>query len=252
MSEVLHITMKLELLSIKYRFSILSISLYAFFLVLLVSLGFWQLDRAKEKRVFIKKQQQAAKKDVIKLESLINHNTVEYRYRKIELTGVYDSQHQFLLDNQIVNGQAGYFILTPFYVEGLNQAVLVNRGWLVLNKNRKILPDLSITTKRQKLVGRVNQFPSVGIILAGAEIPTEGWPSVVQIIDSQVLSKKLAYPLMSMQIELDSDMNEGYYRKWKQLKVMPAEKHIAYAVQWFGLAITLTFLFIWFSRTVDE
>jgi surfeit locus 1 family protein len=43
-------------------------------------------------------------------------------------------------------------------------------------------------------------------------------------------------------------MEEGYSRDWKKKSVMLPEKHIAYAVQWFGLAITLTVLFIGFNK----
>ncbi|KAF3982939.1 MAG: SURF1 family protein [Methylococcales symbiont of Hymedesmia sp. n. MRB-2018] len=242
----------LEFVRTRYRFSILPVILYVFFLIVLFSLGFWQLGRAEEKRLFLDKQQLAGSEEAISLEVLVNSHALEYRHRKIELTGVYDSQHQFLIDNQIVDGKVGYFILTPFKVKGISQSVLINRGWLPLNKDRQVLPDVSIAVLKNTLMGKVNQFPSVGLKLAGAEIPTEGWPSVIQIVDSQVLSKKLTYPLFSLQIELDPKMNEGYLRKWKEIKIMQPEKHIAYALQWFGLAITLTFLFIRFSRTINE
>ncbi|MCK5478893.1 MAG: SURF1 family protein, partial [Methylococcales bacterium] len=174
----------------------------------------------------------------------------DLRYRKIELTGEYDEQHQFLIDNQIVNGQAGYFVMTPLKIDGVNKTVLVNRGWVALNKDRQILPKLSVTTLNTTLKGRINNFPVVGIRLAGAEIPTEGWPSVVQVVDINILSKKLSVSLLPFQIELNADMNNGYKREWKKSTIMPPEKHIAYAVQWFGLAITLTVLFIWFSIKV--
>ncbi len=236
----------------KYKFSILSTILYAFFLILLVSLGFWQLGRADEKRIFLKKQQVANEKDVIELKSILDKSITEYRYRKIALTGVYDSQHQFLIDNQIVKGKPGYFVLTPFLIDETNETVLINRGWVPLNKDRRILPELAIALLQINLTGRINQFPAVGILLKGAEIPTAGWPSVVQVVNTQILSEKLGYSLLPFQIELDSTMADGYSREWKEIKIMPVEKHIAYAVQWFGLAITLTFLFIWFSRTVDE
>ncbi len=235
-----------------YKFSILSVILYAFFLILLVSLGFWQLGRANEKRSFLKKQQQAQTKDAVELESVLDNGLETYRYRQIALTGVYDSQHQFLLDNQILKGKVGYFVLTPFIIDKTNISVLINRGWLPLNKDRRVLPDIAISTLPQHLTGKLNQFPSVGILLKGAEIPTIDWPSVVQVVNTQVLSKKLAYSLLPFQIELDPAMSGGYSREWKEIKIMPPEQHIAYAVQWFGLAFTLTLLFLWISRTVDE
>ena len=235
-----------------YKFSILSVTLYAFFLILLVSLGFWQLGRADEKRSFLKKKQQAQTKEVVELESVLDNGLETYRYRQIALTGVYDSQHQFLLDNQMLKGKVGYFVLTPFIIDKTNNSVLVNRGWLPLNKDRRILPDIAISTLPQHLTGKLNQFPSVGILLKDAEIPTTDWPSVVQVVNTQVLSKKLAYSLLPFQIELDPTMAGGYSREWKEIKIMPPEQHIAYAVQWFGLAFTLTLLFLWISRTVDE
>jgi surfeit locus 1 family protein len=241
--------MKIVDSTIVFKFNLTTFLLYLALLLLLVSLGFWQLGRADEKRVFLEKQQLSEAKKVIKSVSAINIEPEELRYRKVELSGQYDHEHQFLIDNQILNGQVGYFVMTPFKL-GNNpyKAVLVNRGWVALNKDRRILPELSIATLSTTLTGRINTYPVVGIQLAGAEIPTETWPSVVQVIDNGILSKKLGYLLFPFQIELDADMSDGYSREWKKNTIMPPEKHIAYAVQWFGLAITLTILFIWFSR----
>lgn len=238
--------MKLTIAKMELKFSTFSIVLYLVLVTLLLSLGFWQLDRAEQKKVFVRQQQLSADKSLLKLTE--DADLEATRYRKTEITGRYDSTHQYLIDNQIVNGRVGYFVMTPFKVDGLNQSVLVNRGWVALNKDRRVLPDISIETLKLTITGRINHFPVVGIRLAGAEIPTEGWPSVVQVVDSQVLSEKLGYLLFPFQIELDKSMRDGYSRDWRKKSVMPPEKHVAYAVQWFGLALTLTVLFIGFSR----
>lgn len=233
-----------------FKLSFISFLFYLMVMTLLISLGFWQLGRAEEKKVFLEKQKMSEEKEIIDLKFALATNQEDLRYRKIELTGEYDKEHQFLIDNQIVNGQAGYFVMTPLKIHGLNKTVLVNRGWIALNKDRRILPKLSVTTLKTTLRGRINNFPVVGIRLAGAEIPTEGWPSVVQVVDINILSKKLSVSLLPFQIELNADMNNGYVREWKKSTIIPPEKHIAYAIQWFGLAITLTVLFIWFSKKV--
>jgi len=240
--------MKIEIAGISFKFRWVSVLLYLVLLTLLVSLGFWQLGRADEKKIFLAKQKLSAGKEIIKLSTVIEIDTENLRYRKTEITGYYDQTQQYLIDNQIVNGQAGYFVMTAFMIDGMDKAVLVNRGWVLLNKDRRVLPDLSISTLKTTVTGRINHFPVVGIRLAGAETPTNGWPSVVQVVDSNVLSEKSGYTLLPFQIELDVDMANGYLRDWKKSAVMPPEKHIAYAVQWFGLAITLTILFIGFSR----
>ncbi len=230
-----------------FNFSLIPLLLYLALVTLLVSLGFWQLGRADEKKIFLAKQKLSADKEVISLKYIIGDDPESLRYRRIEITGRYDEEHQFLIDNQIVNGQAGYFVMTPLLVDGMKTAVLVNRGWIALNKDRRVLPDVSVSSLKATILGRVNNFPVVGIKLAGAEIPTDGWPSVVQVVDSNVLADRLGYSLLPFQVEMDAVMNEGYQRDWRKSAVIPPEKHIAYAVQWFGLAITLTILFIWFG-----
>ena len=221
---------------------------YLCLLPLLIALGIWQLGRSEEKRIFLKQQEQGlASSEIIQLSTAIEDNVDALRYKKVQATGHYDQAHQFLIDNQISAGKAGYFVLTPFVLQGETKAVLVNRGWVPLNQDRSVLPDVQIKNEQTVVRGRINRFPSVGIKLAGAEIPTEGWPSVLQVVDSQVLAKKLAYSLFPFQIELDKDLPEGFKREWQTTTIMLPEQHTAYAIQWFALAFTLTLLFIWYS-----
>jgi surfeit locus 1 family protein len=226
---------------------------YVCLLPLLITLGVWQLGRAEEKRVFLEQQKQGLASEVIELSGAIEIDSEMSRYKKVQVSGHYDQTHQFLLDNQISAGKAGYFVLTPFVVQGEAKAVLVNRGWVPANNDRSILPDIQIKSEQTVITGRINRFPGVGIKLAGAEIPSDGWPSIVQVVNPQILAKKLAYPLFPFQIELDKDLPEGYKREWHISTIMQPEQHIAYAIQWFALALTLTILFFWYScRKNDE
>jgi surfeit locus 1 family protein len=229
------------------KFKLIPTLVYLCVLPALIALGMWQLDRSDQKRAFLKAQEQAAATETLHLTTAIENNTEALRYRNVEVAGRYDVAHQFLVDNQIGDGKAGYFVLTPFILTGENKAVLVNRGWIPLNQNRSILPDLQINKAEAVISGRINNFPSVGIKLAGAEIPAEGWPSIVQVVDSNVLAKKLGYPLFQFQIELGKELSDGFKREWHTATIMQPEQHTAYAIQWFALALTLTILFIWYS-----
>ncbi|MCK4842365.1 MAG: SURF1 family protein [Methylococcales bacterium] len=244
--------MTLTIGKIELKFSVFSIILYLVLVAILISLGFWQLGRAEQKAGFLERERESEKKGLFTLKPDLKVDLSVARYRKIKLTGHYDAKHQYLIDNQIINGQVGYFVMTPFKIKGLNKTVLVNRGWVKLNKDRRVLPDVTIVNLKTTITGRINHFPVVGIRLKGAETPTKNWPSVVQVVNSDVLSEKLAYPLYPFQVELDHSLKDGYIRIWKEKSTMPAEKHTAYAVQWFGLALTLTVLFIGISRTTND
>ena len=217
-------------------------------LPILIGLGFWQLDRAEQKREFFARQQQGMTAPLLQLTAATVDDKEALRYQRVTASGHYDNAHQILIDNQIAGGKVGYFVLTPFILDQGKKAILVNRGWIHANQDRSDLPDLTIQQNQTRVTGRINHFPVVGIKLAGADQPSEGWPAVVQIAESGILSTRLGYPLFSFMIELDKQAPEGYRREWHEIVVMPPEQHVAYAVQWFGLAIALVLLYVWFSR----
>jgi surfeit locus 1 family protein len=216
-------------------------------LPLLVALGIWQLGRAEEKEALLALQEQRIRAAPMPLADAGGADSQSLRYRSVTATGQYDSTHQFLIDNKILNGRVGYYVLTPFKIQNSAQAVLVNRGWVPADANRSVLPDVTMGEETATVSGRINFFPAVGMKLAGAEIPTEGWPAVVQVAESAILAKRLGYALLDFQVELGVGQPSGYVREWNAPVAIPPEKHRAYALQWFGLALTLVILFIWLS-----
>lgn len=239
--------MKFTLLNRSFQTSWRVLAAYVPLMLLLCSLGFWQLSRAEQKKQLLLQQQTAIDSGVIDLNRQSLDDAAALRYRKAKLTGRYDLAHQFLLDNRIIDGKVGYFVMTPFHPDGQQTAILINRGWLALGVDRQQMPDLSMHAQPTEVSGRINRFPSVGLVLKGAEIPSADWPAVVQVVDNKVLSEKLGYEIAAFQIELEPSSAEGYKREWRINVPIPPEKHLAYAVQWFGLALTLTALFIWIS-----
>lgn len=216
-------------------------------LPLLLSLGMWQWHRADEKRALLQAQAQRLTSPVIALSDVPENPLPSLRYQPLTVEGHYDTAHAFLLDNQISAGKAGYFVLTPFIPQNGGTAVLVNRGWLIADANRAVLPKLALEARPRVISGRLNAFPSVGITIHGADIPSDAWPSVVQVANSTQLAKKLGYPLLPFQIELNATSTDGFKRDWQITTLLLPEQHIAYALQWFVLALTLTVLFLWSS-----
>ena len=223
--------------------------LLAYILVMgiLLSLGFWQLARSEQKREYLQTQEQLLQQDALVIDGNTPDDLASLKFRPVSVTGEYDVEHQFLVDNQHMHGKVGYLVLTPLKLSN-QKIVLINRGWVPLNVDRKILPDIAFTQKQVSLTGRVNSFPSVGLQLSGAELPTSGWPAVVQVVQPKILGPLLHADVLSFQIELDPYAENGYLRSWSLPVLITPEKHIAYAVQWFGLAFTLTVLAFWSIR----
>ncbi|OQK16993.1 hypothetical protein AU255_03580 [Methyloprofundus sedimenti] len=230
------------------RIKVLPLIVFICVLALLLRLGFWQLSRAEEKRELLANQYSKMQKELQPIGELLAESN-DLRYRRVIAEGHYDTQHQILLDNQIHDGKVGYFVLTPFILADENKTLLVNRGWVLMDKNRQEMPDIDFSPAAEKLsiIGVLNHFPDVGLVLEGADEPGKGWPSLVQIINKQKMTKKLNQPIIDLQLQLSVEEPYGYVREWQIHTRIPPEKHTAYAFQWFALAATLTLLLLWTS-----
>ena len=212
-------------------------------LPLLLTLGFWQLDRARQKTellaAFVERSQQPPA-------SLAEANPIDpaSRYRRVVATGRYDSEHQLLLDNQLRNGQPGYHVLTPLRL-AQGSAILVNRGWLPLGGSRRELPDVAVTAEPIAVVGWLAQPTNPGLRLGDAAGGDPRWPRVVPYVDYDRLAALLGYPLWPTVILLEPEASAGYWRDWQpRFGGYGPERHQGYAVQWFALALALVILYL--------
>lgn len=238
----------MRLLPAGYRWRVSPVLTVAFLvlLALLSSLGFWQLQRAEEKQRYFAQREAHRQEAPIDLHLILTDEGAidweNWRDQRVVVEGYFDGAHQFLLDNQIHRGRAGYHVLTPFKIRDSGHAVLINRGWIAAPADRTLLPDIAVPGEAFRLVGRWRPFFSVGLLLPGADEPSAGWPARVAVAQSETMSRVLGYAVADGQVLLDADMPAGYLRAWEDENILPPATHIAYAVQWFGLALTLCVL----------
>ncbi len=207
--------------------------------------GFWQLDRAGEKRALLARF--AAGGAATASRELVSDAAVAaLRYERLRLSGRYDTSHQVLLDNLSFKGRSGYQILTPFMTPG--GTVLVNRGWVPADGNRTVLPDIQVGGEAQEVTGRIDWLPRPGIELT-ADVPPQDapWPRRLLFPTSQQISAQLGIPLRDYQLLLDPDVADGFVRDWRPGGMGP-DRHVAYAVQWFGLALTVVVIYLVLAR----
>ncbi|MFN3919462.1 MAG: SURF1 family protein [Methylohalobius sp.] len=203
----------------------------------------WQLHRAQEKealrRLNVRRLQ--APVQVLRGDERLAEGL---RYRSVIVTGVWDGDHQFLLDNRIWHGRVGYEVLTPLEIEGTSKLVLVNRGWVAATGDRKRLPEVSLPRKQATIRGMVDRFPEPGLYLRGMEIPTDGWPAVVQQLNAEVIGQRLGRPILDFQIKMAPDIAGGYVREW-QLDFIDPRRNLGYALQWASFALIVSGLWVW-------
>lgn len=227
----------------QWRVSPALTALFIGVLALLLSLGFWQLQRAEEKQRYFAQRAAHQQEAPVDLRAILSEEgTVDWavwRDQRVVVEGQFDGAHQFLLDNQIHHGRVGYHVLTPFALRDSHHVILINRGWIAAPADRTQLPEINVTTEPLRLVGRWRPFFGVGLLLSGADEPDRGWPARVAVARADAMTRALGYPVADGQLLLDAAMPAGYLRAWDDENILPPTTHIAYAVQWFGLALTL-------------
>lgn len=207
---------------------------------LLLNLANWQLDRAQQKQDILDLQAARIKLPAVELET-VQLEGKNLRYLPVRVNGRLDTEKQILIDNQVQAGRVGYFVLTPIKLNA-SKAILLNRGWVALGSDRRILPEVTLNVSTVSIVGKLDHFPSVGIKLEGADELTKGWPSVTQVVDVRKVSERLGYDVLPYQVLLDKSEPNGYDRDWEPMRMGP-EKHHGYAFQWFALAIAWVILY---------
>ena len=94
-----------------------------------VRLGFWQLDRLKERR--IRNAAVAARSGLPAVDvATLRGDTSTLRFRRARITGIADYAHELVLGNRTREGSPGVNYLTPVRIPGRDTAILVNRGWV--------------------------------------------------------------------------------------------------------------------------
>ncbi|TDY04091.1 SURF1 family protein [Thiohalophilus thiocyanatoxydans] len=219
-------------------------------LPVLLWLGFWQLDRAQEKREIEQRYTEQQSRPAVGLNRLDPADKIEYR--RVTVRGHFADERQILLDNQIHQGQAGYHILTPLQIEDSHRYILVNRGWVNGSMQRSKLPEVNTPDDAVALTGRLKMPAGIGIKLGDQSYTDTDWPRVVQWLDIQELEKETGYELYPYILQLDEDQPHGFVREWKIVSSSP-EQSTSYAVQWFTLALVLVLIFIFVnSRKIDH
>ena len=212
--------------------------------VLFVRLGAWQLQRGAEKAQRISGFETAPR-----LIGLPEADSVT-EFTRLKLRGSFDPQRHSLADNQVFQGRPGVHVYSPFHISN-GGVILVNRGWLPLEANRRLLPEVEPVSGIIEIGGRIGPMPRPGRQLGEANaMNPEEWPQLLTYPDRDRIAAALGIDLYPWILFLDLSSPGGFGdRKWSPVYMSP-EKHRAYAFQWFALALTAltTWLILGFRR----
>lgn len=209
-----------------------------------IALGIWQWDRGVHRREV---WDAFALADAPAFEAPASELARLPPYTRVRVSGRFDVQRQFLLDNISHAGAPGYEVLSVLELaEG--SRLLVNRGWVPFTGYRDQLPDVALDGGALLvLTGRVAGLPVAGLASGQIAPPVQGaWPRVTAFPDFAQLEQAYGAPLLPVVLLLDADSGPGYLRDWQPPGVSP-DRNFAYAVQWWSFALLALAMFVGFN-----
>lgn len=207
-------------------------------LSILLGLGFWQLHRSQEKKMILLTV--ATQSNVLVVEWNVTKPAPQ-NFLKLRVSGQLLKQ-VFYLDNQFYQHQLGYHILVPIELDN-RTILLLDQGWIPLGDNRARLPEI-IQDSSKFWEGAV-YYPQLSKVNLGQFLDRkDGLKYVVETLNTKEISKILGKKVLPWVLRNHSTEVSPYIRKWDVVTVSP-QRHLAYASQWFVMALIVLIILIW-------
>jgi surfeit locus 1 family protein len=225
---------------------VLAIGLTCTGIALFAWLGQWQTRRAHEKVELFAAFAGAAQQTPVAL-AQARLETGALRYPLVRLSGHYDPQHAYVLDNQVRDGHAGVMLFDVFEPSEGGALLLANRGFLARDAHgaRPTVPPPP--AGEQTLTALYAPPPGSGLRLGGNALPKQpAWPKTSIYIDIAEISADLGRtldPRVLLLTESGAGADGAFVREWRP-EVFPPERHLAYAFTWFLFAVVCAATFV--------
>jgi len=221
------------------------ISLFTlFFLPFTIILGFWQLDRADQKQE-LQRSLTALEHPITVAQGQGPELSVLKDFQRVTLNSRFIKPFMWFKDNQVVMGKVGYDAIG--LIRQGTQLLLVNRGWFASHGQRDPLPVIDWVNGDVALTGRLVPVQPNPYQL-GVDVYTSQYPQLVQgMVPAQLaphIGASMDGALLPWVLILDAPGEATLTPHWRASSMTP-DKHLAYAWQWFGLALTLSILYIY-------
>ncbi len=218
-------------------------------LPLMVFLGFWQLSRGQEKQALLQSYAERRAAQPISVAQLAA--VADPAFRRVQLRGEFDAGHSVLLDNRMRDGKAGVELLQPFHDQASGQWLLLNRGWLPW-PSRRTPPQFSTPEQILDVQAWVYESPGAPFQLSADPLDAP-WPRLVTAVMPAKLWVELGREGFADEVRI-APGPAAYQADWPLISTgMGPEKHTAYAVQWFAMALALLGLYLYLGwHTAQE
>ena len=207
-------------------------SVFVYFIILvLLSLGSWQLYRLNWKLDLISEIENSLKINPVKLSKSNNKN-----YLRIKTSGTIDFDKQIYLYNLNNSGKPGFEVINPILIG--NENYLINRGWIPFNKKDKAEINLINTNH---IIGTLKKQSKANSFKPENDIKKNYWFTLDRDDIFSYTGKKFSKYI----IYLNGDYKTP---KPKVITANISNNHKKYAITWFSMAISILLIYLYFRK----
>ena len=207
-------------------------SVFVYFIILiLLSLGFWQIYRLNWKLELIEQIENSLKNDPVELSNVEKKN-----YLRIKTSGDIDFDKQIYLYNLNDAGKPGFEVINPIKIGDENY--LMNRGWIPFEK--KDLPEINSIDQNQ-IVGTLMLQTKPSTFKPENDIEKNYWFT----LNREDISKFTGRNFSEYVIYLNGDYK---IPKPRVITAKISNNHKKYAITWFSMAISILLIYLYFRK----
>lgn len=221
-------------------------------LAVTIGLGTWQLERLQWKQDLIARIDRQMAEPAVPLPARIDDPTA-WEFRPVTLAGRFLNDKEMLLIARPHQGQVGYEVLTPFQRADGAGIVLVNRGFVPMDRRDPATRTAARVEGEVSVKGIVRVPQPAGFFQPGNGTPVPGsaWMRADPSAMAAALSLGEVAPVV---VEMLPGQGAG-------LPGAPAgtlagiaprvelpNNHLQYALTWYGLAVTLVGIYVLSQR----
>ena len=207
-------------------------SVFVYFIILvLLSLGFWQLYRLSWKLDLINQIENSLKIDPVELQNVKKKN-----YLRIKTSGQIDFEKQIYLYNLNETGKPGFEVINPIKVG--NEDYLINRGWISFDQKNK--PEINVVDQKN-IIGTLMLQSKSSSFKPKNEVDKNYWFT----LDREDILKFTGKNFSKYIIYLNGNYENPRPRL---ITAKISNNHKKYAITWFSMAISILLIYLYFRK----
>ena len=207
------------------------------FIALTLSLSRWQVNRGHEKAGRQALLEARMADAPVRLTGAVS-SPDDLMYRHVRAGGQWLAERQIFIDNQIHEGRAGFNVITPLRLDGVSDAVLVNRGWIARGSTYPTPPEVAVPGGHIEVSGLATRPPARYLELSAETVTGNVWQNL------SIERYRSRTGLAVLPVVVLADAATAGLVPLRERPDAGIAKHQEYALTWLALAVTAFVLWV--------